>query len=71
MLQVIGLPPPPSALLQLDILLAAAATADLATQAVNAAAGTTISLGAFKKIVMLARVLRMLRLVRHSKVGLS
>ncbi|PSC71712.1 voltage-gated ion channel superfamily isoform A [Micractinium conductrix] len=52
---------------KLDILLAAAATADLATQAVNAAAGTTISLGAFKKIVMLARVLRMLRLVRHSK----
>lgn len=48
--------------------LSLAALADITTQVVNAAAGTTVQLGAFKKIMMLARVLRMFRLLRHSKV---
>lgn len=52
---------------KLDVALSLAAAADLATQVANAAAGTVVDLGAFKKIMMLARVLRMFRLLRHSK----
>ncbi|KAL4420689.1 hypothetical protein ABPG75_010345 [Micractinium tetrahymenae] len=52
---------------KLDVALSLAATVDIATQVANAAAGTAIRLGAFKKIMMLARVLRMFRLLRHSK----
>lgn len=37
-------------------------------QIVNAAAGTTVQLGAFRQVMQLARVLRMFRLLRHFKV---
>ena len=38
-------------------------------QIVNAAAHTTVNLGAAKRIMMLARVLRMFRLLRHLRVS--
>lgn len=54
---------------KLDVLLSMAALADIATQIVNAASHTTtVKLGAFKKVLMLARVARMFRLLRHVKV---
>lgn len=39
------------------------------SQIVNAAAHTTINLGVIKKVMMLARVLRMFRLLRHLRVS--
>lgn len=38
-------------------------------QIVNAAAHTTVNLGVIKKVMMLARVLRMFRLLRHLRVS--
>ena len=38
-------------------------------QIVNAAAHTTVNLGMIKKVMMLARVLRMFRLLRHLRVS--
>ncbi|PRW21007.1 voltage-gated ion channel superfamily [Chlorella sorokiniana] len=50
---------------KLDVLLSIASAADIITQIVNAAAHTTVNLGVIKKVMMLARVLRMFRLLRH------
>lgn len=44
-------------------------TATQCAQIVNAAAHTTVNLGMVKKVMMLARVLRMFRLLRHLRVS--